>query len=929
MTTARHMQGSSSTHIRRESSQPWAWLGRHHAWMVALAGVYLLLWYAWFIAQYGGPDFQTIIRKYGLLPMEVAVGVVTYAGARRAKHPRLRAGLSLVAAGFLAHFTGDILWIRGDWLSRWPTFSPVEPFFGLSFGLLLAGLVRLRSPDRSVEEAVGLWLDSGLVMALGAMAMWLYVVAPALKANLNLLTKVVTMGGPLLTLSLLHATTVLLLESRSPRARRAYLLMGLGVMLEVFSSVMFLGPSLGGTYIRGGRSDAFTITALYLFLLGAHLAPAEPDQSQGADEEPRVSIASALPYAGAAGAYAHLLWVAYVSPVATFRAAAWFSGLVTGIVLLRQVLVIRENRLLLRRSVSLNQQLCTSESRFRSMLQHSSDVISILDSDGTILYQTPSGSRIFGDDLAEKLGTPFIQWVHPGDQPLVADLLRGLRAHAGDVRMERWRMLSTKAKRWSHTENVITNLLSDPDVQGFMLNTRDVTDRTRLEEEMRRRAYTDPLTGLANRRLFRERLEQAIANGPFSVLLLDLDEFKNVNDSLGHDAGDQLLVEVAARLSRIARPNRDTVARLGGDEFAVILAGSGDADGVRLASDIITALLMPVRISGKEVSVFTTIGVTSSDRSGQSADGVLRDADVAMYAAKAQGKGRYCLFEPHMLAAAVRRMEMEADMRTAVTRGDFVIRFQPELAFGENRVLGFEALVRWQHPAHGLLSPSEFIPLAEEAGLIREIDRLVLQEACALASRLQLHFDGEEPPFIAVNLSGSHSLTPDLPELIARVLGDNGLHPRSLVLEITESSLIGESARTGPLLAAIRRLGVRIAVDDFGIGYSALSYLNDLPIDILKIDQSYIRAMTDGVRQQALVKGIIDLAHALGMCSVAEGIETEEQERLLKAMGCMVGQGYRYSAPISGAAVMAQCRNLRLPYAHRHLVHAGVGDLPS
>ena len=437
----------------------------------------------------------------------------------------------------------------------------------------------------------------------------------------------------------------------------------------------------------------------------------------------------------------------------------------------------------------------------------------------------------------------------------------------------------------------------------------DVTERKELEETLKRQALHDNLTGLPNRVLFLDRVEHALdrrtrSRESLSVLFVDLDDFKTVNDSLGHGAGDRILVEVAQRLLASLRP-ADTVARLGGDEFAVLLEGADQTVAESAATRVLAALERPVPTCERDIVVHASIGIAvASDAAGP--EELLRDADAAMYAAKSRlTPGRYRVFEPSMHAAARSRLELRAHLQAAVAEGQMVVAYQPLVRLDSEAVVGVEALVRWAHPERGLVSPAEFIPLAEESGLIVSIGRHVLRTATTWVQRV--NGDRSGPPLhVAVNLSPRQLLEPDFLEMIDDVLGASRLDPSLLVLEITETVLVEEKDTVVPLLSRLRQRGVKVAADDFGTGYSSLSYLRHLPIDVLKIDRSFVTDIARSAEDVAVAQAVVQLAQVLGHVTVGEGIETREQAATLLAIGCTFGQGFLFSPPRSGPDLESQ-----------------------
>jgi diguanylate cyclase (GGDEF)-like protein len=442
-------------------------------------------------------------------------------------------------------------------------------------------------------------------------------------------------------------------------------------------------------------------------------------------------------------------------------------------------------------------------------------------------------------------------------------------------------------------------------VTGAVIVLRDVTRQRALEHDLRHQALHDGLTGLPNRKLFLDRLEHAMTRARQSgeaigVLYLDLDGFKKVNDSLGHNAGDQLLRTTAERMQAVLR-SHDTVARLGGDEFAVLVEGTDSLDD--LVTGLLRALAQPFLLHGREATVSASIGVVPDAGHYTDADEVVRNADVAMYAAKAGGKARHQVFETRMHEQLLDRLEQENRLRDAVHRGELRLHLQPVVEVHTRRLAGVEALVRWEDPERGLQPPGAFIPLAEETGLIIEIDRWMLLEACQVVRRWQDTSPGTAPAWVSVNLSAANLDLPDLPDRVAYALATSGLSPRCLVLELTETVMMRDIAVTAQRLEELRELGVQIAIDDFGTGYSSLGYLRDIPVDVLKVDRSFIVGLAGSPRQHELVSAVVQLGHTLGLKVVAEGIEEEEQLTALEAMGCRYAQGYLLGRPQPAAAL--------------------------
>jgi diguanylate cyclase (GGDEF)-like protein/PAS domain S-box-containing protein len=545
------------------------------------------------------------------------------------------------------------------------------------------------------------------------------------------------------------------------------------------------------------------------------------------------------------------------------------------------------------------EELTRSEARFRSLVQNSSDVITVVGEDEVVRYQSPSVLRVFGHEPEQLERHGLAALIDPDDLPLV-------RRSLGEIEPGGTRVMQCGVThvdgRQRRVEIVASNRVDDIDIGGFVLNIRDDTERRALEDQLTHMAFHDPLTDLANRALFQDRVEHALArrkpDGLVAALFIDLDDFKNVNDSLGHGVGDELLVVVAERLGRGLRPG-DTVGRLGGDEFAVLLEDLRDElEPVRAAERILTAMTDPFRIGDRTIHSRASIGIATTAAGGEGAVELLRNADTAMYTAKAKGKGRYARYDGDMHGQVARRLELEGDLRRALGGGELRVAYQPIISLRTRTLTGFEALARWDHPVHGPVAPQEFIAVAEESGLILELGAWVMTTAIQQLRRWQERFPGRPGLEMSVNVSVGQLRQTDFGEQVEEALFVAGLDPACLVLELTESLLMDDTDLTIAKLERLRTRGVSVAIDDFGTGYSSLSYLLRLPVDKLKIDRSFVVAMGEGKAEAALVNAIVTMGHVLGLEIVAEGIETEEQQAALLAAGCDFGQGYLLGRPV-------------------------------
>jgi diguanylate cyclase (GGDEF)-like protein len=443
----------------------------------------------------------------------------------------------------------------------------------------------------------------------------------------------------------------------------------------------------------------------------------------------------------------------------------------------------------------------------------------------------------------------------------------------------------------------------------------DITPRKMAEEQLLHDAFHDSLTDLPNRALFMDRLRRAIhrtkrqANYRFAVLFLDLDGFKVVNDSLGHATGDQLLIAIGRRLE-LGMRRGDTLTRLGGDEFAILADDIRDlGDAILLAERVRLDLKAPFNLGGHEVFATASVGIALGSKDRERPEDLLRDADTAMYRAKAQGKERFVVFDQAMHTSVVERLRLETDLRRAIDRGEFAVHYQPIVALRTGRIAGFEALVRWEHPERGMIAPSVFIPVAEETGLILPLGLWVLRAACRQLRTWQEGAPELSSLMISVNLSSKQLMQPDLVEQVDQVLRETGLAPEHLKLEITESVIMEHPPSANEVLGRLKDRGIQLSLDDFGTGYSSLSYLHRFPIDTLKVDRSFVNRIDAEDGDPVIVQTIVALAHNLGMQVIAEGVETEEQVNRLKAMGCEYGQGYFFARPVDGDSAGALLRS--------------------
>ncbi|MBG0560037.1 putative bifunctional diguanylate cyclase/phosphodiesterase [Actinoplanes aureus] len=563
--------------------------------------------------------------------------------------------------------------------------------------------------------------------------------------------------------------------------------------------------------------------------------------------------------------------------------------------------------------IALGQEVArrNSETYFRTLIQNTADVIVILDEQDRIRYASPSAVGVFGGDPT---GALLPEVIHPGERNRLAEVLTAVRG--GDQLQQQ---LDFRARGNRRTEVLLElhcrDLRAEPTVSGLVITMRDVTEQRRLEQELTHQAFHDAMTGLANRVLFNDRLKHALARGArdgsvVGVLFIDLDDFKIVNDTLGHAVGDQLLIEVASRIAGALRAD-DTAARLGGDEFAALVENVNDPGAVEeTANRILAALAPPIQTDAKPLHAVASIGITTTPEASD-ADELLRQADLALYVAKGAGKNQWRRYQAHLHNEMVERLELRSALDHAVNEGHFLLHYQPIVDLAAGTPVGFEALVRWHHPKRGVITPDQFIEVAEESGLIVPMGRWVLEEALRTVAEWRRILPPELAPYVSVNVSVRQFRENGFVDQVRNALQHTGVPPQGLMLEITETMLVKDDEQVWTNLATLRDLGIRIAIDDFGTGYSSLGYLRQRPIDVVKIDKTFIDDMITSHQPLALVTGIVSLAQSLGLIVVAEGIESPTHRELLVRMGCPFGQGYLFSSPLGPTEVLAWMRGVQ------------------
>ena len=614
----------------------------------------------------------------------------------------------------------------------------------------------------------------------------------------------------------------------------------------------------------------------------------------------------------------------------------WVRGL-AALVLLFDIYTIYQRRQLQR----IRRQWAEREQIFQLITENAADMIAVIDRNGKRLYNSPAYQKILGYAPEELAATSSVDQIHPDDLARVLEASAKANSTGRGERLEY--RIRHKDGSWRFLESTASAIRSpEGDTNGLVIVNRDITERKRAEEKLAHQTFHDGLTGLPNRALFLDRLQRSITHSrrhsdfKFAVLFIDIDEFKVFNDSLGHAAGDRLLVQIAERLTAslrgvdtVSRPRlgevenpyegESTLARPGGDEFTVLIEELHDpSDAIRVAERIQHRLAIPFDYNNQQIVLSVSIGIAFSNICAVEAQDVLRDAEIAMYRAKSTGKARYEVFDHAMHAGAIKRLQLETDLRVALELKQFRVYYQPIVSLRNHQIVGFETLSRWQRP-EGLIMPGEFIAVADETGIILPINQQLLYEACRQLRSWHALFPADPPLTLNVNITPKQFAQPNLAAQIGKTLQETGLDPSAVNLEITETIAMADADRSAVVLSELKALGVRLDIDDFGTGYSSLSRLQHFPVDRLKIDRSFISRMDTDVETREIVRIIVMLAHGLGLKVVAEGVETQAQADMLKDLDCELAQGYLYSRPVPSETIDQLLSKNRAPDASARL----------
>ena len=849
--------------------------------LMVVFGIYVAIGAVWMLSGAGGSNVTFYVGLTYKLPAQIAFITVAAATARRMAPGPLRSAWWSLTGALSLYFIGDVMGLVSWLMGRDPFPGPSDVLYCAFYLPLAASALWLIRAAAMRVPWVQLSLDTTIfVIGFGAFFWYLVVEPAAMHAQLGILKEALSEAYLALdSFCLLVFGVLLLTGSGNAGGWRIPLLLLTGFATMFLADIIWSLGKVNGYYVPGGVQDIIYLSC-YLPLTAAGRAQMravatpvrETSRTSGA-------LGRSIPYAAMAAAFLVLI---YLSRGGLGGQATLMIGVVFALTLLlmfRQAVVLR-----------------MTEEHYASLVANASDVIMIIGGDWVVRFASPATTRTLGLKPEEITGRSLPElWGGEDGERLRGFLEEIARTPAGVVGPVELRI--ERAARV--IEGVGSNLSADPAVRGLALNFRDISERKVLEEKLRQLAFHDPLTLLANRNLFRDRVQHALTRAQrggncAAVMFLDVDNFKNINDSLGHDAGDRLLQAVAQRIVQTTRTS-DTVARLGGDEFGVLLEGVATASAVeRVADGLIESLGAPFLLDGRDVRVTASIGVAFS-AADTAAKELLSNADLAMYHAKAAGKNRHVTFQPQMRKLLHERLRLEADIGRALANEEFFLEYQPIVDLGTRSLLGVEALVRWRHPEAGVLMPASFIHVLEECGHIAALGRWVLKQACRDVCAWRNSVAGASGLRLAVNISARHLQHGELVQDVLGALQTSGLESGNLVIELTESTMMSNTEINLERFHRLKALGVKLAIDDFGTGYSSLSYLHRFPIDILKIDRSFVNGLTSSNDGPDLARAVITLGETLGLDTVAEGIELEPQVASLLALGCVAGQGFLFA----------------------------------
>ncbi|NGZ76395.1 DUF4084 domain-containing protein [Saccharibacillus alkalitolerans] len=828
------------------------------------------------------------------------IAALWLAGAAKRSVREKRTFWALLSAGCWNYFIAEAVWMYDEKVLMIEPPSPgwTDFFYIMQVVCYLAAFVYPFTRLKKSYGAFKLVFDILIVMAVAATFSWHYLIGPTLReGGASWLTLLVNLAYPITDLALLFGAMSLYWGTRKVFPKRLILFIFMGLMTQALVDSAYLYLLSTDSYVSGSLIDPFFMLSLLLVGYAGFLQQPESKRAELPDEEEEAGVERLdiprllLPYVNVM-----VLFLFMISGSAGIDAFTIGTGISILLVIVRQLLILLENRQLLLSVYRKTEELELSEERYKSLFEYHPDPVYSLDSNGRFDSANAACSELLGCGREELLGRSHTDFIAAGSLAEAENHLIPARSGQPQRYEAEVRSLSGRISVVSMTHIPIRVRNR---IVGIFGIGRDITVNKRNEERIRYLAYHDSLTGLSNRAAFDEELKTAIeeagqSNETFAVVFIDLDRFKNVNDTLGHDVGDRLLISVAERLKRRIG-KEDTVARQGGDEFTLILRGIQDREGARAAAQRILEALTPSHtLDGHEILALPSIGLSVYPIDDDTPVGLMKKADIALYQVKYGGRGHhrmYCETDP----GASRKFILEKDLGLALEREQLFLHYQPQIDSGTLELKGVEALIRWNHPEFGLVSPAEFIPIAEESGHIGAIGGWVLSEACTQAKRWS---DEGSPIKVGVNLSPQQLHRPDIADQVRNVLEQTGLPPELLDLEITESAALSRPELVLVRLQELKRLGLTISVDDFGTGYSSLSYLETFPVDKIKIARQFTSKLENRQVNRMIVSHIVDLARTLEMSVIAEGVESENQAAILRAIECVEMQGYLFGHPV-------------------------------
>jgi diguanylate cyclase (GGDEF)-like protein/PAS domain S-box-containing protein len=862
-----------------------------------IAVLYSVVCAFFMVAGWGGAEVVEFIGAWGSIPVSVVLCVVLWPTlVEPLISRRRRLAWRLIFAALILDLVASIGWGYGALaenvtLGSWPDVLYIfyYPLAAIAFVLLYLDLGGRINTARAIIDFTTVSIGFGSLL-------WFTALAPvAGLSGAELLERWSVVGYGIGDAIAIIASAMVAMQITDWRAERPVVWLLIAMVVTLVSDLIWINAELRGTYVIGGASDVGYFV-FYLCMLAAARYQLGHRQPAGSTLGLQGDLRGSLPIVA--------LMVGTIALLDDrLHLATTQSPLLVSVLVIATLLVVAGQAFATREVIGLHREVASRrfDERLTELVRRSSDMIAICDSQGVIRYASPSSEQLLGVAPGELAGQRLDAVLGPEAMQVRAVFDQVAQA-ARSEQVANFSIPQDEGGKRSF-KMVIANLSHVESIRGVTLNIRDVSDAARLHDQLRTLAFHDSLTLLANRSLFSDRVHQAVrrvADGMTpAVLFIDLDNFKTVNDSLGHSAGDQLLRGFAHRLVQCTRAG-DTVARLGGDEFAVLIDHVADADAaMAVARQALDACRQPFDIDGRPLRIGCSIGIALADRVSN-VERLLRNADAAMYSAKSRGKSHAEVFQPEMLRAARRRMRVENELAAAIDGQQLEAHYQPIVDLSSRHLVGVEALMRWRHPTRGLVMPSEFIPLAEETGQIVPMTQWILDRACADAARLQRDIPHGAGMRVSVNVSSRYLNHGNIVEDVRNSLARHGVEPACLILEVTESLLLENSSRLDRTFQELKMLGVRLALDDFGTGYSSLAYLHRFPIDILKIDRSFVERLAEsadgqgGVDAVALARAILSLAGALGLDTVAEGIEHDSQRDTLLELGCKTGQGYSF-----------------------------------